>query len=141
TFSIGTLWGLNYFRPERFASTEPFLALFFALYLASPMLFARRRASEGGRCVDGSLGFGVPLVTFGLQVGLAREIQYGAAWSALTLGAVYLVLAKVVFGSRGETLRLLAEAFLALGVVFGSLAIPLALDARWTSAAWALEGA
>jgi uncharacterized membrane protein len=141
TFSIGTLWGLNFYRPEHFASTEPFLALFFALYLAIPILFAHRRASELERYVDGSLVFGVPLVTFGLQVGLVREIQYGAAWSALTLGAVYLVLAKVVLGSRGETLRLLAEAFLALGVVFGSLAIPLALDARWTSAAWALEGA
>jgi uncharacterized membrane protein len=28
-----------------------------------------------------------------------------------------------------------------LGVVFGTLAIPLALDAQWTSAAWAVEGA
>lgn len=36
---------------------------------------------------------------------------------------------------------MLTESFLALGVVFGSLAIPLALDGRWTSAAWALEGA
>jgi uncharacterized membrane protein len=141
TFAIGTLWGVNVYRPEHFASTEPFLAFFFALYLAIPILFARRRASELERYVDGSLVFGVPLVTFGLQVALVREIEYGMAWSALTLGAVYLGLAKVVFGSRGETLRLLAEAFLALGVVFGSLAIPLALDGRWTSAAWALEGA
>jgi len=141
TFAIGTLWGVNFYRPEHLASTEPFLALFFAFYLAIPILFARRRASDLERYVDGSLVFGVPLVTFGLQVGLVREIEYGAAWSALALGAVYLVLAKVVFGSRGETLRLLAEAFLALGVVFGSLAIPLGLDGRWTSAAWALEGA
>ena len=141
TFAIGTLWGVTVYRPEHFASTEPFLAFFFALYLAIPILFARRRASELERYVDGSLVFGVPLVTFGLQVALVREIEYGMAWSALTLGAVYLVLAKVVFGRRGETLRLLAEAFLALGVVFGSLAIPLALNGRWTSAAWALEGA
>ena len=141
TFAIGTLWGVNFYRPEHLASTEPFLALFFAFYLAIPILFARRRASDLERYVDGSLVFGVPLVTFGLQVGLVREIEYGAAWSALALGAVYLVLANVVFGSRGETLRLLAEAFLALGVVFGSLAIPLGLDGRWTSAAWALEGA
>ena len=30
---------------------------------------------------------------------------------------------------------------LALAVAFGTVAIPLAFDARWTSAAWALEGA
>ncbi|HYS17248.1 MAG TPA: DUF2339 domain-containing protein [Candidatus Binatia bacterium] len=141
TFSIGTVWGVNFYRPEHFTSTEPFLALFFIVYLAIPILYARRRALGLERYVDGSLVFGVPLVTFGLQVGLVHDIEYGAAWSALILAAVYLVLAKAVFGSRGEALRLLAEAFLALGVVFGSLAIPLALDGRWTSAAWALEGA
>jgi uncharacterized membrane protein len=38
-------------------------------------------------------------------------------------------------------MRILTEAFLALGVVFVSLAIPLALNGDWTAAAWALEGA
>ena len=33
------------------------------------------------------------------------------------------------------------ESFLALGVGFATLAVPLALDARWTSAVWAVEGA
>jgi uncharacterized membrane protein len=37
--------------------------------------------------------------------------------------------------------RMLVEAYLALGVGFATIAIPLAFDARWTSAAWALEGA
>lgn len=36
---------------------------------------------------------------------------------------------------------MLAETCLALGVIFASLAIPLGLDARWTAAAWAVEGA
>jgi uncharacterized membrane protein len=141
TFAIGTVWGVRFYRPEHFASTEPFLALFFAFYLAIPILFARRRAPGLERYVDATLVFGVPLVAFGLQISLVHEIEYGAAWSALTLSAVYLVLAKAVFGKSGEGLRLLAETFLALGVVFGSLAIPLALEGRWTSAAWALEGA
>jgi uncharacterized membrane protein len=38
-------------------------------------------------------------------------------------------------------LRVLIEAQLALGVAFVTVAVPLALDARWTSAAWALQGA
>ena len=41
----------------------------------------------------------------------------------------------------GGRVLLLVETCLALGVVFASLAIPLGLDARWTSAAWAVEGA
>jgi uncharacterized membrane protein len=38
-------------------------------------------------------------------------------------------------------MRTLCEAFFSFGVIFATLAIPLALDGRWTSAAWALEGA
>ena len=38
-------------------------------------------------------------------------------------------------------MHLLSEAFLALGVVVGSLAIPLAFDGQWSASIWALEGA
>jgi uncharacterized membrane protein len=142
TFGIGTLWGFSGgYRPEHFATTEPFLALLFLLYLAIPVLFARRQAHALDRYVDSTLVFGVPVVVFGLQAALVSEIPFGAAGSAVTLAAVYLALARIVFGRAGERLRLLAEAFLALGLVFGTLAIPLALEGRWTSAAWALEGA
>ncbi|MGH8122035.1 MAG: DUF2339 domain-containing protein, partial [Rudaea sp.] len=44
TFGIGTLWGVLGYRPELFASTEPFLLLFFAFYLLLPLLYARRLA-------------------------------------------------------------------------------------------------
>jgi uncharacterized membrane protein len=47
----------------------------------------------------------------------------------------------LLFARLSAQVRLLVEAFIALGVVFGTLAIPLALDGRWTAAAWALEGA
>ncbi len=36
---------------------------------------------------------------------------------------------------------MLTETFTALAVAFGTVAIPLAVDGRWTGAAWALEGA
>ena len=75
TFGIGTLWGARFYRPELFASTEPFLVIFFLLYLAIPILFARRRATELKNYVDGTLVFGTPLVAFGLQTQLVREYR------------------------------------------------------------------
>jgi uncharacterized membrane protein len=142
TFGIGTLWGSQYYRPDLFATTEPFLALFFLQYLAIPVLFASRQAhSKLQRYVDAALIFGVPLVAFGLQLRLTHEFEFGAAYSALGLSLVYLLLARVLWAWHRDTLRMLVESFLPLGVVFGTLAIPLALDGRWTSAAWALEGA
>lgn len=141
TFVIALLWGDRFYRPEFFASTEPFLVLHFLLYVAVAVLFAHREAPRVAHYVDGTLIFGVPLVAFGLQYALVKEIEYGLAFTALALGAFYLVLARVLHARQRETLALLVECFLSLGVVFATLAIPLALDARWTSAAWALEGA
>lgn len=45
TFGIGFAWGLRSYTPELFASTEPFLALFFLMYVGIGLLFARDRKS------------------------------------------------------------------------------------------------
>ncbi|MDF5807627.1 DUF2339 domain-containing protein [Pseudomonas aeruginosa] len=159
TFGIGFAWGLRSYTPELFASTEPFLALFFLMYVGIGLLFARRKLLEAAQApaergellrwsarqadyIDATVLFGPPLVGFGLQCAVIGHIDFGMAFSALALGLFYMVLARVLRGhaSAGRT-SLLVEICLALGVVFGTLAIPLGLDARWTSAAWAVEGA
>lgn len=141
TFVIGWLWGAKAYRPEYFATTEPFLLLFFAMYVAIPLLFARRRVVELKDYVDGTLVFGVPIVALGLQTALVRDIEYGAAYSAFGLAVFYILLAATLFRRSGTGMRLLVECFIALSLAFGTLAIPLAFDGRMTSAAWALEGA
>ncbi len=139
TFVIGASWGYQFYRPEFFATTEPFLVIFFLLYVAVTLLFARRQAPDLRDPVDGTLVFGVPIVGFLLQAALVKDYEYGLAWSALALGAFYLALAWQTLHRKFA--KLLAEAFLALGVVFATLTIPLAVDGRWTAAAWAIEGA
>jgi uncharacterized membrane protein len=141
TFGIGAIWGAQQYQPAYFSSTEPFLVVFFLQYLAIAVLFALRQAPNLKHYVDGTIVFGVPLVAFGLQTQLVKEIEYGSAWSAVAVAAVYLVLASGLYRRHAENLRMLVEAFLALGIIFATLAIPLAFDGRWTSAAWALEGA
>ena len=141
TFAIGIFWGSQSYRPELFDSTEPFLILFFLFYVAIAVLYALRQAPQLKHYVEGTLIFGTPLVGFGLQAALVRDFEYGLAISSLVLAAFYLALAKVLYTRQRESLRLLVESFLAIGVVFATLTIPLALDARWTSAFWALEGA
>jgi uncharacterized membrane protein len=157
TFSIGVAWRLRSYTPELLWSTEPFLILFFVMYLAIGLLFTRRKllqlsdapeidgreallrwSSRKGDYVDGTLLFGPPLVGFGLQFALVQHLEFAAAFSALALGMIYMGLARLLM--RGRAL-LLGETCLALGVIFTSLAIPLGLDARWTTAAWAVEGA
>ncbi len=158
TFGIGLAWGLRSYTPALFASSEPFLALFFLMYVAIGLLFARRTLQDAPGApteraqllrwsarqtdyVDGTVMFGPPLVGFGLQHAVVAHFAYGPAISAAVLGVFYLGLARLVAGRSAGRMLLLVETYLALGVIFMTLAIPLAFDARQTSAAWAVEGA
>lgn len=141
TFAIGTLWGSSGYRPEHFATTEPFLLLFFAFYVLISILFAHRQPINLRGFVDGPLVFGLPLIVSGLQYFLVRDMEYGMAFSVLGFGLFYLGLATLLWHKLEGSMHLLCEAFLALGVVFGSLTIPLALDGHWSASIWALEGA
>ena len=141
TFGIGSAWGLQYYRPHHFPTTEPFLMLFFTFYLAISVLFALRQPPRLKGLVDSTLVFGMPLVVIGLQAGLVRNVEYGLAFSAVAMGLIYIGLATALWRRRDQGLSVLVEAFLALGVIFGSLAIPLALSGSWTAVAWSLEGA
>jgi uncharacterized membrane protein len=141
TFVIGTAWGVLRYRQELFASTEPFLVGFFLLYVAIAVLFSLRQRPILRGYVDGTLVFGTPVVAFSLQSGLVHHWHFALAYSALIVSALYLALAWALFHGRRETQRMLVEAFLALGIAFLTLAIPLALDGRWSASTWALEGA
>jgi len=156
TFSIGMTWGLLNYTEEKFASTQPFLVLFFLMFALIGMLFARRklialpedgkgfvlsgRSSVSTDYIDGTLVFGPALIGFGLQCVIISHIEFGMAYSALALGLFYLTLAYLMRGRKA--ISLMMDVCIALGVVFGTLAIPLAFKAEiWTSAAWALEAA
>ncbi|MCK5902043.1 MAG: DUF2339 domain-containing protein [Cocleimonas sp.] len=140
TFIVATIWGVKSYQPDNFASIEPFLTLFFLFYVLIAVLFALRQPPQLRGYVDGSLLFGVPLATFGLQYALVSDTDYGVSLSAFIMGSFYLILARELWRRAGTGLKLLSEAFLALGVIFVSLAIPFALAPTHTAAAWGIEG-
>ena len=138
TFAMGSLWGYEGYRPEHFATTEPFLILFVLMYVGVAVLFALRRPPNLRGFVDGALVFGTPLVGFALQTRIV-ETEAGLAWTAGGLTALYAVLAAALW--RIKDLRLLAMSFCGLALLFLAVAFPLALENRWTSAAWAVQAA
>ncbi|WP_261525275.1 DUF2339 domain-containing protein [Burkholderia multivorans] len=140
TFTIGSLWGAMSYRPALFTSTEPFLVLFFLMYVGIALLYAVRRELALRHYVDGTLVFGTPLVTTALQAALVADVPFALAWSAVALSAFYVAVAAWLAPRRAR-LGLLFESMLALAVIFATLAVPLAFSGPTTSTAWALEGA
>ena len=141
TFGLGSLWGFGAYQDRHFLICEVFLALSIGIYLATALLYAHNTPGKLGNAADSTLLFGTALAGFGLQAGLVQDKPYAAAWSALVFGAVYLGVAWWAMKRKQQGMGLLSECVLAIGVGFVTLAIPLALDVRWTGAAWALEGA
>jgi uncharacterized membrane protein len=141
TFVIASLWGYDAYEAKYFNTTEPFLILFFLFYVVIPVLFSYKQPPHLKGLVDGSLVFGVPLVGFTLQGLLVSDYEFGLALSALSMSVFYVLLASWLWNKKIESMRLLTESFIALAVIFASLAIPFALDGDWTAVAWALEGA
>lgn len=140
TFGIGASWGVLSYRPQHFATTEPFLIAFFLMYVAIPVLYALRHGTRG--ILDGSLVFGAPLAFLVLQRLLVDERPFAMAWTTLGMAALYLALTRFLKARAPQELRAMMEAFLALGVGFATLAVPYGLDnAGLSGATWAVEGA
>ena len=151
TLVIGCLWGWQYYRSALFVETEYFLLLFFLLYFTISILYAIRQPPRLKGWVDAPLVFGLPMAVFAIQANLVDHLPFSMqtyaladhalAWNALFLGLFYLVLATLLWRVSFRNLAKLVEAFLAIGVLFISVAIPLAFSARWTAVSWGIEGA
>ena len=162
TFGLFMAWYSRGWQVEHLVSAELFLLLFFVMFVGILIRFAHHlsltpeTAPKGDAdrddvllgvltrradYIDGTLAFGVPLLAFGLHAQMVSHLEFGASFGALGFGAFYLGLAAVLRKSFGERYLLLTEVFIALGVVFASLAIPLGLEPQWTASSWALEGA
>jgi uncharacterized membrane protein len=141
TFAIGTAWGVLKYNPEFYWSTQPFLIAFFLMYVAIPLIFANKKAPELRGYVDGTIVFGNSMLTLVLQLQLVKGVEYGGAFSALALAAFYIFLSRYLIKHKNTNYRLISEAFISIGIVFTTVAIPLAFDGMKTSSIWALEAA
>ncbi|MEQ1530269.1 MAG: DUF2339 domain-containing protein [Methylococcales bacterium] len=141
TFGIAGLWGLSRYQSAFMVSCLAFLLIFFAMFVALSVLFAQRQVAAGqsDTAIDAGLLFGVPATGFGYALYLLRPYEYGGAIAAVLLSTLYCALAVLV-GKR-DNFAALRSPWLAMALLFATLAVPLACDARLTSSVWALEGA
>lgn len=139
TWCIGVAWGVLRYDPADYATVQPFLLLFFAFYLAIPLLYLRLRPGHGYDRIDGALVFGTPLVAFPLQALLLEGERMPLALCAVALAAIYGLLSWLMLPRPRWRAMGVAKATLAVG--FATLAVPLAFSARVTACLFALEGA
>lgn len=141
TFGVGAVWGGLKYKPEYLISCEIFLILFFLMYAVISILFAIKQPPNLRGVVDGTLVFALPLTFISMQIYLVNQYKYGIAFTSLGLGVFYVGITAILLRKAKPGLKTLLEAFLSLGIIFASLAVPMAFDAPYSSAFWAFEGA
>lgn len=139
TFIVSALWGYRAYQPEFYHTTQTFLIIFFLFYVLNSFLFAAKSNRAQTNLIDTAITFGAPIIAFGLQIGLVKNIPYGMAYSSFALCLFYVVLAAGIYMLQVTSLSILRLAFTGLAVLFGTLTIPLALTDTQISSAWALE--
>ncbi|MDH3469093.1 MAG: DUF2339 domain-containing protein, partial [Gammaproteobacteria bacterium] len=141
TFAVYALWFVFSYKTHMLIPAMGFLLLFFFMYSVIGVLYALKQTYNLKGLIDGTLVFGTPVIASSLLMAMVRHLEYGIALATVGIGFYYVLLARLLWNRSGDLLRLLAEAMLAIGVVFSTLAIPYSLDGHWSSAAWALEAA
>jgi len=140
TFGVASLWGMDNYQPAYYLYCQLFLIANIVIFGVLCLALSLRAQPAGHKIIDGTLLFGPPLIGFAMQYLITLQWEFGPAFSALGFGLVYLILAWLALKKYPQSGQQLVVASLALGGVFATLAIPLALSAQWTSLAWALEG-
>ena len=141
TFGIGGLWGYDAYAPSFRDHRAVPRCCSWLMYMLIPVLFATARKRR--TCAASSTARSVRHAARRLRAPEPARREHGVRSrdQCRRAGRAYVGVATFIYRRGVPQLRVLVEAQFAMGVAFLTVAIPLALDARWTSAAWAVQGA
>ena len=132
-------WWNGYYHEDRQNLTLGFASVFFLEFALLPVLQARRAGT-----LEAAQTMLVALNALGYLAALHRLLYAEHRWSLscmlLLLAALHLVVARRVPTSEGSS-SLVRMLFGGLALTFVTLVIPVQLDGKWMTMAWAIEGA
>jgi uncharacterized membrane protein len=143
--SVGTAllfaaWASSYYTEEQLATTLAFASFFFLLYAAAPFL-GRKSALERYPNVLVALALFSASCYFAATYSmLYQHYRLELAWLTVAVAALFFVLNRALQRREGSAHPLFGPLYLALGVSFLTIAIPLKLESYWNTLGWIVEG-
>ncbi len=133
-------WYSDFYRADELATTVFFATVFFILFAALPVVRSRRDGELSG------LEAAIVLVNSLAYLVALREMlwpddRWALTVAVLALAAAHLAAERMLPEKRGTEVRLARILYAGLALTFVTLAIPIRLDGRWITIAWAVQGA
>lgn len=133
-------WYSEFYRTEKLERTVIFATLFFLLYAALPVI--RGVKFSGLRELDTLVVLANSFAYFGaLYVMLWPKDRWPLTLLVLALSAAHVMVASYVPPPKSGESPLTRLIFAGLALTFATLAIPIRLDGKWITLAFAIEGA
>jgi uncharacterized membrane protein len=132
-------WYEKFWAPEKLAPTALFATVFFLLFSALPLVRLRRSAALAPEQMVLVLSNAFAYL-LALRAVFWPDYRWTLTFAVLALAALHLLVAQRIPRSEGGVplVRLL---YAGLALTFATLAIPIRLEGRWITVAWAIEGA
>ena len=132
-------WYGEFYADSELWTTIVFAAVFFVLFGALPAIHSTREGELPVTEIALVLGNAFQFL-IALRLMLWPQYRWGLTLAVLALSAAHL-LAERALPSKASRANQLARALYAgLALVFATVAIPIRLDGRWITIAWAIEG-
>jgi uncharacterized membrane protein len=141
-FSVIYFWGWyeKFYQPAKLERTLIFATLFLLLYAVLPVL--RAVSSSGANEFDFLLVLANSFAYFAaLYVMLWPKDRWPLTLLALALSAGHVTVARVIPPPKSGESPLMRFLYAGVALTFATLAIPLRLDGKWITLAFAVEGA
>jgi uncharacterized membrane protein len=133
-------WHSEFYRPAKLERTIIFATLFFLLYAALPVLRAVRYSQLHELDIVVVLANSFAYLG-ALYVMLWPQDRWPLTLLVLALSAVHLFVARLVPPPQVGESPLVRLLFAGLALTFATLAIPIRLEGKWITLAFAVEGA
>ena len=133
-------WYSQFYRPDKLERTVIFATLFFFLYAALPVI--RTVRFSGLRELDVLVVLANSFAYFGaLYTMLWPQDRWPLTLVVLALSAAHVLVARLVPPPKTGESPLTRLIFAGLALTLATLAIPIRLDGKWITLAFAVEGA
>jgi uncharacterized membrane protein len=134
-------WAAGYYTEPQLATTLSFATFFFLFYAGAP--FLGRRQIEAGATANVMIALALLNAGFYFATSyliLVAHHRFELAWLAVGIAVFFLVLTRLLQRRHGMAGDVYGPLYLALGVGFLTIAIPLKVEGHWNTLGWIIEG-